>query len=84
METGHSTGVHRFLAGVDAGCSRVFDPLLATFGVPADGRMDGRALPIVDPTGARRYLAYEHVTAEPAADEAVEVHLENPCYLERP
>ena len=68
----------------DAGLLDVAPTVLATFGVPADERMDGRTLPFVEPAGEQRYPTYEHATGGRAADEAVEARLEDLGYLERP
>ena len=83
---------------VDAGASvdgaRIFDvvpTVLATMGVPADERMDGRVLPLVEPVGEERYPEYQRTTDPSRAGESVDdgegavaARLENLGYLERP
>jgi len=58
--------------------------VLATLGVPADERMDGRVLPIAESAGEERYPPFEATVAESARDEAVEARLADLGYLERP
>jgi predicted AlkP superfamily phosphohydrolase/phosphomutase len=64
--------------------------VLATFGVPADERMDGTVLPIVEPAGVESYPDYDAAAApargrEPTASagEAVADRLAELGYLER-
>ena len=56
--------------------------VLATLGVSADERMDGEALPIVEPAGERSYPEYEPGATRETDDDAVERRLSQLGYLE--
>ena len=56
--------------------------VLATLGVPADERMDGEPLPIVEPAGERPYPEYEPGATRETDDDAVERRLSQLGYLE--
>ena len=56
--------------------------VLATLGVPADERMDGEPLPIVEPAGERPYPEYESGATQETDDDAVERRLSQLGYLE--
>ncbi|OLZ40413.1 phosphodiesterase [Natrinema saccharevitans] len=71
----------------DAGVGRphLFDiapTVLATLGVPADERMDGEALPCVEPTETRSYPRFDADPSVETADEGVEKRLADLGYLE--
>jgi predicted AlkP superfamily phosphohydrolase/phosphomutase len=72
-ETASLTGAHLF---------DVAPTVLATFGVPASDRMDGRVLPVAERVGIEEYPAYEGGDVE-TDDEDVEKRLEDLGYLER-
>ena len=56
--------------------------VLATLRVPADERMDGEALQIVEPAGERPYPEYEPGITQETDDDAVERRLSQLGYLE--
>jgi predicted AlkP superfamily phosphohydrolase/phosphomutase len=56
--------------------------VLASLGIPASDRMDGRALPVVESTGTRPYPSYSGGEMMKTADEEVERRLSDMGYLE--
>jgi len=72
-------------ASADVGDARLFDvapTVLATLGVPASERMDGRPLPFVDAVGTERYPDFEGGPDAETADRDVEQRLSDMGYLE--
>lgn len=66
----------------DAHLFDVAPTVLATFDVPADTEMDGRALPIVDPVGDRTYPSFEPDERSATTDRAIEDRLADLGYIE--
>lgn len=56
--------------------------VLATFGVPADGRMDGASLPVVESSGERPYPREGRRRTRATDDPEVERHLSRLGYLD--
>jgi predicted AlkP superfamily phosphohydrolase/phosphomutase len=72
-------------ASADVGDAHLFDvapTVLATLGVPASERMDGRPLPFVDAVGTERYPDFEGGPDAETADRDVEQRLSDMGYLE--
>jgi predicted AlkP superfamily phosphohydrolase/phosphomutase len=76
-------------AGIDADATcagaHLFDvapTILATFGVPASDRMDGRVLPVVESAGEQSYPAFDAGETVETDDERVEARLADLGYLE--
>ncbi|GAA0230273.1 alkaline phosphatase family protein [Haladaptatus pallidirubidus] len=66
----------------DAHLFDVAPTILATLGVPASDRMDGRVLPVVESVGEQSYPAYDAGETVETDDERVEARLADLGYLE--
>jgi predicted AlkP superfamily phosphohydrolase/phosphomutase len=71
--------------GAGLGDAHIFDvapTVLATLGLPAPERMDGKPLPFVEPAGTESYPAYEPQSRTGTDDRSVERRLADLGYLE--
>jgi len=76
------SGVDASAGVADAHLFDVAPTVLATLGVPASERMDGRTLPFVDAVGTERYPDFDGGPAAETTDRDVEQRLSDMGYLE--
>nr|WP_097009727.1 alkaline phosphatase family protein [Natronoarchaeum philippinense]SNZ16956.1 Predicted phosphohydrolase or phosphomutase, AlkP superfamily [Natronoarchaeum philippinense] len=73
------------IGDADPTSAHLFDvapTVLATMGVPASDRMDGAAMPFVEPSGTTEYPTYDRATTVSTDDDGVEQQLTSLGYLE--